>query len=214
MKLLSISILTVGLLFGTLCSANAESLTKEQAEKLADRIMEHTPKENEYKTKFEWVVLEDIKDNPEILNTAVLEKIKKKYQVFNNKKDIPEKFKVYQEGIFRDYTGGFTFYYNVTFVPFDTPIPDAYFYEYYHKSFDTPIPNTHFRWLNPSWEEIKEIHEGRRLYPSWEDVITNADYDTKITVSDGYDFCDNKGVLSGSRRLGNPSYRWNGEEWE
>lgn len=121
MKILSTLMLTCGLVFGAFCSDKVESLTQEQADTLADRIMENTP---EYifarGSKFEWIVLEDIKGNPEMLNTAVLERIKKKYKIFDSRKDIPEEFKIYSDGKFVGYQKGFTFEYKVTFNSADT----------------------------------------------------------------------------------------------
>jgi hypothetical protein len=106
MKLLSILILAVGLAFGAGCSTKIESLNKEQADKLADCIISPIPNQK-------WVVLEDIKDNPEILNAAVLEKFKKKYQIFNSRDDIPKKF-IRESDIAASYTKGFILKYRIT----------------------------------------------------------------------------------------------------
>ena len=63
MKLLSILILTCGLLLGAFCSDKAESLTKEQIENLADKIMENTPEYIHFGKAHEvikWIVLRDL----------------------------------------------------------------------------------------------------------------------------------------------------------
>lgn len=116
MKILSIGPLALGFLFATFFPVHAESLTKEQIDKLADRIVENAPTIN-YGIKFEWLVLEDIKDNPEILNNSVMERIKKKYKVFDSRKDIPEEFKLYgkKSGVFNAYTKGGIFRYKIKF---------------------------------------------------------------------------------------------------
>jgi len=108
MKLLSILLLACGLSFGAFCSENAPDI-KKRAEKLADSIMEKTPKD----IKCDWVVLEGIKDNPEILNAAVLKKLKKKYKVYNDRKDIPSKYKIYDSKELVVYRGGFYFSYKL-----------------------------------------------------------------------------------------------------
>lgn len=123
MKLLSILTLTIGLLFGAFCSDKPESMTKEQAEKLADRIMENMSSQNRHlasdskwvATEFEWIVLEDIKGNPEILNIAILERAKKKFQIFNERKDIPEELKTYKDVEFAENARGYVFSYKATF---------------------------------------------------------------------------------------------------
>jgi len=109
MKLLSILMLIIGLVFGAFCSENTSPDIKERAEKLADCIMEGTPKD----IKCDWVVLEDIKGNPEILNAAVLKRIKKKYKVYNDRKDIPSKYKIFDSKELVVYGGGFYFNYEL-----------------------------------------------------------------------------------------------------
>lgn len=88
-----------------------ESLTKEQSDNLADCIIRQSP-------NLEWVALEGIKDNPEILNAAVLEKLKRKYKVFNTRDDIPGKFIMGKQPGNHEvatYTKGFIFKYKITF---------------------------------------------------------------------------------------------------
>lgn len=152
MKILSIGLLAIGLMFGTIYSVHAESLTKKQVDKLADRIMENAPTIN-YDIKFEWLVLEDIKDNPEILNTAVMERIKKKYKVFDSRKDIPEEFKLYgkKSGVFNAYTKGGLFRYKIKFDSANTII---IYFSKYEGLLSAAAWQCKFKWNGKEWEQI------------------------------------------------------------
>lgn len=144
MKLLSILILTVGLLFGTIYSVHAESLTKEQVDKLADLIVEkiyHT----DYKTKFEWIALDDIKRNPQILNAAVLKKLKEKCKIFNSINDIPKEFNPSRG----EYERGFIFKYKITF---DSPDTVTVYCETYINGLNAGGKEVQYKWNGKEWE--------------------------------------------------------------
>lgn len=133
-------------------TSKPESMTQKQAESLADHIIEYTSHVWAYKTKFVWIVLEDIKDNPEILNTAVLEKIKKKYQVFNTRDDIPEKFKGYGGDKKNDgYNGGFIYKYKITFDSADTITVK---FEVYIAPLDAMGCDKQYKWNGKEWTQI------------------------------------------------------------
>ena len=126
----------------------AESLTQEQAEKLADRIIKNIYR-TDYKTNIEWLVLESIKDNPAILNAAVLEKIKKKYQVFNSTDDIPEKFRGYgPNNKYDGYNRGIIFKYKITFNSTDTVTVD---FEMYIAPLNAGGWDWQYKWNGKEW---------------------------------------------------------------
>ncbi len=143
----------------------AESLSKEQAEKLADRIIENTATQNRHRTsdsewvatEFEWIVFENIKDNPDILNATVLEKIKKKYQIFNSRDDIPEKFRGYGENKkIGGYNGGFIYKYNITFDSADTITIN---FEMYFAHLNATGWENKYKWDGKEWIIISHMEK-------------------------------------------------------
>lgn len=96
-------------------------LSAEQIQKIAEIILEHTPEHTHVRVgggSFGWVLLSpDVKSNLPEVQDAVLARLRQKYTVYYDEKDVPDELKPHNgRGGSKAFRNGFRFSYRVEFI--------------------------------------------------------------------------------------------------
>lgn len=130
---------------------NSRQLTREQTKLLAAKITENTPERSYYyeDTKFTWIVITDYfgKRAPKDLQDEVVKELQKKYTVYLQINDIPDKLVQNNHGSLR-YINGFSFSFWTEFEPEEVVKVSSYDQE---SMFSFNSCWTRYRWTGTDW---------------------------------------------------------------
>ena len=146
-------------------NANYRQLSGEQTKLLAAKISENTPERSYYyeDTKFTWLVITDYfgKRAPKDLEDEVVKALQKKYTVYLQIKDIPDKLVKNNMGSL-SYINGFKFSFWTEFEPDE--VVKVYCF-YWESMFSGDSYWTRYRWTGTDWIIVEQdISSAKKQY--------------------------------------------------